>query len=1025
MNKKTTSEKTLTTVLIVDDTPANLGVIAENLEACGYRVLVAQDGAEGLQRAEFAQPDLIMLDVMMPRMDGLQVCRLLKKQPSTRDIPVIFMTARSEIEDKVAGFDVGAVDYVTKPLQIEEVIVRIKTHLELSNMRKRMVTQNAQLQRYREQLEQRVAERTRELSDSNQHLRAEIQERKAMAQRLKQSFEFTESVINAIPDLLFEVDANGRYLNVWTQSPELLAAQKEALLGNTINDVLTPEAAETTMAAIREAAENDRSFGKTIRIDHPQGASWFELSVSIRQRRTHADNSFIVLSRDITHRKRSEEQLAIKGAALAQMHEAAYMVDEQARIFYVNAEASRQLGYSRDEFLNMTVMDIAPGWTTEMVVNAWQGLGKGGSSPIEAEHRRKDGSNIPVEISISHLNHDGKAFGLAVVRDITERKRAERELHMLNRALDNSFDATYLVDTDLRVRYVNEAAVRELGYSHEELLSMSLLDIDPSITREMVQELMRQTAAHGRFPGTVESRHRRKNGETFPIEVGATTFSYEGDNLFLTVARNITLRKQTEEVLAVREREFRTLAENLPDFLSRYDKQCRMIYINPLLEAHFGKGLEQVQGKTPLELFPGSIYVEYQARLARTIATGLPEELELKTDTPEGARHILVRFHAEHNDKGEIVGALAIGSDITERKHMEMVLQEREQRYHEIFDNASDGMYLLEVTDDGRFRNIDINPALVKSTGMSLESMIGKFVDETVPAEVGRHIVEKYRRCVAAGTTINESIELDLPAGKNFYQSTIIPIYYDGRVSRLIGISRDITELKRVENDLEASRTQLRGLMARRESAREEERKHIAREVHDELGQVLTGLQLSISVLEHKFAPEMPTIREYLRESRMLTDRALSVARNIASSLRPAALDMGISSALEWLTGRFSANTGIRCNVHIEENEIQLDESHAVALFRIVQESLTNVSRHAKASRIDVSVSKDEDDLYLKICDNGDGFEMSEKRMDSFGLIGIRERALILGGKVVIESSPGNGTQISVRIPINKTAGNT
>jgi PAS domain S-box-containing protein len=124
------------TLLIVDDTPANLAVVVEGLEAHGFRVVIAQDGEEGLERARFVQPDLVLLDVMMPGMDGFEVCRRLKGLPDTREIPVIFMTSLTDVQDKVTGFRVGAVDYVTKPLQIEEVVARITTHLSLIAERK-------------------------------------------------------------------------------------------------------------------------------------------------------------------------------------------------------------------------------------------------------------------------------------------------------------------------------------------------------------------------------------------------------------------------------------------------------------------------------------------------------------------------------------------------------------------------------------------------------------------------------------------------------------------------------------------------------------------------------------------------------------------------------------------------------------------------------------------------------------------------------------------------------------------------
>jgi signal transduction histidine kinase len=232
----------------------------------------------------------------------------------------------------------------------------------------------------------------------------------------------------------------------------------------------------------------------------------------------------------------------------------------------------------------------------------------------------------------------------------------------------------------------------------------------------------------------------------------------------------------------------------------------------------------------------------------------------------------------------------------------------------------------------------------------------------------------------------------------------------------------EIEDRKQAEQNLEESRAQLRGMAARREEAREEERKYVAREVHDELGQILTGLQLNVSVITRKFAADSPPLREHLLETMMLTNSALDATRNIASALRPAALDMGIVSALEWLAGRFGSSTGIQCEVHIEETEIQLDENHAVALFRIVQESLTNVARHAKADQIDITLYREGDVYVLKIRDNGIGFDSSVKKENSFGLVGIRERALMLAGTVFINSLSGYGTEIVVRIPINNNS---
>jgi diguanylate cyclase (GGDEF)-like protein len=176
------------TVLIIDDTPANVGILVEYLEGHRVRVAVAQEGEEGLARAEFVQPDLILLDVMMPGMDGFETCRRLKAAAATRDIPVIFMTALSETHDKISGFSAGGVDYVTKPFQIDEVWARVTTHLALRSAQKRLAEQNTQLQqeiglRRRAEadlqaannaLEERVAERTAELVRTNASLEEKI-----------------------------------------------------------------------------------------------------------------------------------------------------------------------------------------------------------------------------------------------------------------------------------------------------------------------------------------------------------------------------------------------------------------------------------------------------------------------------------------------------------------------------------------------------------------------------------------------------------------------------------------------------------------------------------------------------------------------------------------------------------------------------------------------------------------------------------------------------------------------------------
>jgi len=222
------------TVLIVDDIPVNLGVAVEHLEARGYRVVIAQEGEEGLQRAVLVQPDIILLDVMLPGQDGFEICRRLKADAKTRNIPVIFMTALSEEGDKLAGFKAGGVDYITKPLRIGEVIARVDTHLNLSLMQKQLLAQNQQLQQHRQELKQQVAERTAELSSSNHSLEAEIGERQRAEAALRDSERQYRSLVENTPDTIVRYDRNCRCLYANPNMIKELGGEAERILNRTL-----------------------------------------------------------------------------------------------------------------------------------------------------------------------------------------------------------------------------------------------------------------------------------------------------------------------------------------------------------------------------------------------------------------------------------------------------------------------------------------------------------------------------------------------------------------------------------------------------------------------------------------------------------------------------------------------------------------------------------------------------------------------------------------------------------------------
>jgi PAS domain S-box-containing protein len=233
------------------------------------------------------------------------------------------------------------------------------------------------------------------------------------------------------------------------------------------------------------------------------------------------------------------------------------------------------------------------------------------------------------------------------------------------------------------------------------------------------------------------------------------------------------------------------------------------------------------------------------------------------------------------------------------------------------------------------------------------------------------------------------------------------------------GIVWDISESKRIELELDASRAQLRELSAHLETVREEEKARIAREVHDELGQMLTVLKLETSMCELTYAQLDPGLHERLNSMKRLIAQLFQLVRDVATALRPPILDAGIASAIEWQARRFEARTQIPCLVQVPDNLPVLSDAKAIGLFRILQEALTNVMRHAQAHTVELTLVVEGAHLRLTISDDGIGFVQAPGRPVSFGLVGMRERVLIMGGQLSLDSELGEGTTLSVTVPLD------
>jgi signal transduction histidine kinase len=236
----------------------------------------------------------------------------------------------------------------------------------------------------------------------------------------------------------------------------------------------------------------------------------------------------------------------------------------------------------------------------------------------------------------------------------------------------------------------------------------------------------------------------------------------------------------------------------------------------------------------------------------------------------------------------------------------------------------------------------------------------------------------------------------------------------------VLSIARDITERKRVEEKLRKTGLRLRNLASHLQTIREEERTAIAREIHDELGQVLTVLKIQITLLSNKLREDQQELKDKIISVSDMIDDTVEKVQRITAKLRPDILDeLGLIPAIEWQAQEFQKVTGIKCSITVPGEELILNDEKSTAVFRIFQEALTNIMRHSKAKLISISIQKKKDLLLLKIKDNGVGVaEEQLKDFKSLGIIGMKERALILGGEVTIEGTPGKGTEVIVEIPL-------
>src|SRR3954471_15920019 len=425
-----------------------------------------------------------------------------------------------------------------------------------------------------------------------------------------------------------------------------------------------------------------REYEEECRARHKDGSYSWRLSrgAAVRDAEGRAIR-FMISNVDITDLKRVEEALRASEKRFRTFvdhaTDAFFLQDDQLVVVDVNRQACQSLGYTRDELVGMTPLDFDPDVTPAMLEEFGRRLDAGEIVVFESRHRRKDGSVFPVEVRGRPFWEGGRRLTVSLARDITEHKQADEALRESERRfrtfVDNATDAFFLLDDRHVVLDVNRQACQSLGYTRDELVGKTAPDVDPDISPANIEEINRKLNSGETV--AFESRHRRKDGTVFPVEVRGEAFWEGGRNFVVALARDMTERKQAEEALRESERQFRTLAEALPAQVWTTDPDGANDYLNTRTTEYTGLTLEQLRGWN----WQPTIHPEDLPRVlelwTRSVATGEPYEIEFRLRRADGAfRWHLTRALALRDDSGRITKWFGSCIDIDDQKRAQEAL---------------------------------------------------------------------------------------------------------------------------------------------------------------------------------------------------------------------------------------------------------------------------------------------------------------------------------------------------------------
>jgi PAS domain S-box-containing protein len=865
--------------------------------------------------------------------------------------------------------------------------------------------------------------------------------RRQINQAIAQSEQLFAAFMDNLPGFVWMKDLYGRYVYV-NQRVKRLAPQQNGWLGKTDAEIW-PGAIAATFRENDLKVVASREVQETLEPCHLEGQ---DLWILVTRFPVFDDTGAVVMvggaGVDITERKRAEKALRETEEKYRSIFENAvegiFQTTPDGRFVAANPALARMLGFdSPEELMNMRTDIAHEHYVDPKSREEFKRLleENGFVLDFELEAYRKGGSKIWVSENVRTVrDHTGTVvYYEGTTQDITGRRHAEEALRESEERyrdlVENSCDLICTHDLNGLILSANRAALELLGHTAGGFAGETNLRqiLSPEV-RDQFDDYLARIRADGVASGLMLVQ--TSTGEKRIWEYHNTLRTEDvSAPIVRGMARDITERKLAEEALRQAERKYRDIFENAVEGIFQIRPGGGYISANPALARMLGfnSSEELISERTDPS---NQTFVDLGRRQEYTrllLEEGFVRDFEYEDYRKDGSRIWLSdNAHAVRDREGILLYYEGTTQDITARKLVEQALRQSEERYRALFENAKDVTYVHDLS--GKYTSV--NRAAEKLTGYRLSEILGKsFINFVPPEQIENIRSQLCRKLVEEGETSYESEVITKDGRRLAVEVNSHLIFENGAAVAVQGTARDITERKAAEAKLKATSEQLRALSARLQSAREEEGTRIAREIHDELGSVLTSLKWDLEGIDRHFSTpigptELAALREKLHALMARTDLAISAIRRIASELRPSVLDdLGLVAAIEWQAQQFQLRTGIVCYCDCSLEKVELTEAQSTAVFRILQEALTNVLRHAQATRVDIKISKENDVLVLSVSDNGKGIPESETSdQQSLGILGMRERAHLIAGEIDIKGVEGKGTVVIVRVPISGQA---